>query len=323
MRIKVPVHVGMKAFYKVEFVHSVTGVVRPCSDWTENVMLTSGMKEMSHRGDWFTACQVGIDSIDPDAGFTSMPGWVAGTTGLNPLVQPTSGAQPDEPYYGWKQKTFRFPIGSISVATTINRVAVGWGIAQGEDNLVSLAKIVDVTGTPVAPNWQPDEYLDVTVEMRYYPPLIQVDSTVVLNSVTYDYSLKAMVTTSGAAWGSTIGSQIASYATTTSDWLAYDNNFGATIEDTPTGNTALSDTTADYTNAPAGVQSINFGMSVGPTAWNLATGLLFRSLGFKTTAGWYQIQFDSQASPGNGIPKTASFTMQVEFVMTWGQATIP
>ena len=323
MRIKIPFHVGMCAFYKVEFVHSVTGKVRPCSDWTENVMLTSGMKEMSHRGDWFTTCQVGIDAVDPNAGDTDMPGWVAGTS---TITVSSSSAQATAPFYGWKQKTFRFAVGSIVIATQINRVGVGWATAQG-DNLVSLAKIVDVTGTPVAPNWQPDEYLDVTVEMRYYPPLVDAEGTVDFNAVTYGYLLRASDANLGGAWGDVIGSQIVGWAQNVSDWLAWDNDIGATVDSTPTGLTAASDTFAVYTTAPAGVQSITFGLSVGPTAWNLATDKLFRCLTFKTTAGWYQIQWDdtgiSGTYTGNGIPKTTSFTMQVEFVMTWGQATIP
>lgn len=313
----------MRGIFKVESVHAETGKVTLLAEEAKNLLLTSGMREMSQRGSWLTSCQVGIDlSNDPDPSMTGMPGWVAGTSNIE---ENTVGAQPNPgPFYGYRRLRWRFPIGSISENKNINRVGAGWGTAN-DANLISLAKIVDSGGGETTPTWKADEYLDVSYEFRYYAPTVDATGTVTLNGLDYNYIIRAMAATDQAVWANGIGSQIQSTASVDSDWLAYDGDIGATIEDSPTGLTAESDNSNDYTIAPAGVQNISFGMNVGPgtndtDGWSLTTGKLLRSLRIKTTAGWYQVQFDAVLSAGNGVPKTDQLTMVMEFNLAWSEA---
>lgn len=324
----IPLQILVSGRFKVESTHPETGVTTLLQDWAKNTVLTSGMYEMSQSDGWMLACQVGIDETnDPDPSFTSMPGWVAGTT--NNLGS-TTGAQSSATYYGWRRTTFRFPIGSVSENTNINRVGVGWGTVSG-DNLTTLAKTVDIGGTPTAITWKADEYLDITYEFQYHVPTSDVTGTVVVDGVTYDYVVRAMAATSGSAWAIHIGNKIEAFSPYVDDWLAYDGDIGATVEDSPSGLVASSDNINSYTIAPLNVKYVDVGMNVGPgtddvDGWSLTTGKLLRSLRIKTTAGWYQVQFDDQTGGagapynGDGIPKTDQFTIASLFRLSWDEA---
>lgn len=311
---------GVRGRFKIESVHPETGKVTLLQDWANNTVLTSGMYQMSQRDGWMDACQVGIDeTFDPDPGFTAMPGWVAGTTTKQ---ENTTGAQPTAPFYGWRRTRFRFPIGSITENTNINRVGVGWDTQAG-DTLVTLAKTVDIDSNPTAITWKADEYLDVTYEFQYHPPTVDATGTVDFNGVTYNYIVRAMDATSDSAWGSRIGQKIQHYTPSNASWLAFNDDIGATIEDVPSGLTASSDNNNGYTIAPLNTKNVFVGMNVGPgtndvNGWSLTTGLLLRSLQITTTAGSYQVQFDNG---GSGVPKTDLLEMSVQFVLSWDEKT--
>lgn len=317
----IPLHIGIKTRYKFYGVDPETGAERELSGWCENILLTSGRNELANRN-WFTYCQVGTDSTLPAVGQTGLLGFVAGTNNVQETV---SNAQSSPPYYGWKRKRFRFNPGETS--GNLSEVAIAWAGTAGA-NCVTRALIVDINGDQTTVTPLPSEILDVVVEVRYYPPLTDATGTVVLNGVTYNYIVRAASVTSVGAWGNNIGEQIRSYAVTNSDWSAYDDDI-QTIDLAPNGVSTPSDNSNDYTNAYANNSyQIVFGMIVGPgvansSGWYVTTGKLLRSLYIKTYAGYYQVQFDSQASPGNGVPKTDSFTMQVQFVLGWSEQVIP
>ena len=64
------------------------------------------------------------------------------------------------------------------------------------------------------------EFLDLTYELRYYPPLIDVLGTITLDGVVYDTTLRAASVTNADYWGSIIGSQIAGINNTAGNvWL--------------------------------------------------------------------------------------------------------
>jgi hypothetical protein len=85
----------------------------------------------------------------------------------------------------------------------------------------------------------------------------------------------------------------------------------------------------DYTQAyQNNSYQIKFGMIVGPgtadvDGWYVTTGKLCRSIRVKTTAGWYQIQFDSQSNPGFGVPKDNTRTFTLQLVLGWQEQAIP
>ena len=313
MKIALP-PVGIQNRYKLISVHPETLEETELTGWFGNKILTTGRNEMAKRN-WFTAVQVGTDSTPPSESNTSMLGYVAGTSNIEESV---SGAQATADFYGWKRNRFRFPLGSISVNQNLNEVGIGWDTADG-DNLATRALIVDINGDQTTVTWKADEYLDVVVEVRYYPPLVDATGTVTINGVVYNYIMRAANVTSSSAWALGIGSKIESTANGVSDWSVYDDDIG-TIEQGPSGVATASDNDNDYTNAYAeNSYQITYGMNVGPSGWNSLTGKLLRSLLVKTTAGHYQIQFDNG---GNGVPKTDQFTMTTDFILGWTERGI-
>ena len=315
----IPINVGIKGFVKMEAVNSETGERRLLADWFPNTILFSGMAIMSDRSDWMNWCQVGTSDAAPAQSQTSLQGWLVGTNDVQSTV---TGAEATAPFFGKKEKVFRFAAltGSNQI---IKEVGVGWGDGDaGAGELISRALIVDITGTPIAPTWIVGELLDVTYELRYYPPLGDSTGQVTVNSVVYDYILRASAATDTTAWASRIGEAMGQVSIGTSDWSAYDDDISADITGTPStsGAPAPCDN-ADQFNVPVGIPDYTVGVAsnCGTTGWNLAAGI--RSLRIKTTAGNYQIQFNGPAD--ERIPKTTSFTMAIQSNLTWAEGTIP
>ena len=300
---EIPIHVTMKGFWKIEAVKP-DGEVYLLADWFPNLVTNSGRAAMKVQPFWMTHAQVGTDNQLPSVLDTNLPGWVAGTN--TTFGAGASGANGSIPWYGWKQRVWDFaPTGSNVI---LNEVAAGWGDgAGGSGNIVSRGLIVDITGTQVSVNWVAGETLRMTYEMRYYPPLNPVLGSIVLDGISYDYTLEALAVT-GTFWYAHIGELIGQYSLSVSDWSVW-NGGGVAIEAVPTGLTAACDN-ATQTNVDDGIP-YTMGMTVncGATGWNIAGG--FNLLRIRTTAGDYQLAFDTL------VPKTTNETMFFKFNISW------
>lgn len=303
---------GMKGFFRFQVWRPDIQLNRARIDtgWMANTILNSGRNVMSTEANWLTHCHVGTNSTAPTQSDTQLLGFIAAT---NTIVDTTSGTQTTMPYYGWKRKTFRFGVGAGQGGQNLSEAGVGWG--SSGSTLISRALIVDpdtqlpTTVTPLA-----DEILDVTYELRYYPPLTDSTNSVTLNGVNYDTTTRAAEVT-GDRWSDDIGFAIKEYKPFTSTWNAYDGALG-TLEQSPSGNTANhNDTTAitseSYVNNSYQTVLV---CPVGSAGWNLA-GLL-RSNRIGTTAGYYQCQYDSNPG-GNPVPKDNTFTMLMKWIISW------
>jgi hypothetical protein len=314
-------NVGIKTLYKVIGVNPVTGQERDLSAWSENTILTSGRNEMANR-DWFTYVQLGTDNTIPAATQTSLLGYVAGT---NTIIEDVKGTN-SSPYYGYRRKRFRFAAGVGLGGENLNEVAIGWAGTTGA-NIAARALLVDIDGNQTTVTPLTDELVDVIVEVRYYPPTTDVTGTVTLDGVTYNYIVRAAEVLNTSAWADSIGSQIESTAGFNSDWAAFDGDLG-TVEQSPNGLSVPSNNSNDYTQAyQNNSYQIKFGMIVGPgtadvDGWYVTTGKLCRSIRVTTTAGWYQIQFDSQSNPGFGVPKDDTRTFTLQLVLGWQEQVI-
>jgi hypothetical protein len=312
----------MKGFVKLESVNPYTGRRTVLADWFPNTLLRDGMRQMGQRGDWLTCCQVGSNNTLPDTLQTGLLGYVAGTDNIEENV---IGITTEAPYYGWRRIRWRYYPGSVS--GILAEVGVGWGTTAGA-NLTSRALIRNEVGTVVTVTPLIDEYLDVTYEFRYYVPTGDATGVVTLDGINYNYIARAVGATDLNAWANPIGSKIASTASVTTDWLGYDQDISDIVGSGPVAAlTADSENTNDYTIAPVNTQAVKVGIIVGPgtvegTAWILTSGKLLRAIRVKTTAGWYQVQFDSQSNPGFGVPKTNQKIMQMQFDLSWSEASI-
>lgn len=318
VKLKLDMQVRIQISFAISVFNEETGVERINIPWFGNTQLTSGRNEMADRS-WFTDCQVGTDNTPAAAGQTGLLGFIAGTDDIEETITAAEGSAP---FFGYKRKRFRYGSSSGIANENLNEVGIGWDKIDGP-YLTNRALIVDITGTPVTVTPLTGEIMDVWVEVRYYPPLSDSTGTVTLDGVIYNYICRAAAVTSKAAWADDIGLAIASKSSDPSHWSAYDGDIG-TIEQYPDGLATDSATSNDYTNAyQNNSYEIDFGMSSGPTGWNVLTGLLMRSLQFLTTAGHYQIQFDSQSNPGYGIPKTDQKILTLEFTLGWAEEIIP
>jgi hypothetical protein len=297
--------IGVKGFLRVRCIRP-DGQARIDTGWFPNLILDAGRNYMA-TDNFMTACQVGTDNTAPNVNQAALLGWVAGTT----TIQDTdTGNQVSvEPYYAWKRKLFRFPIGAT--VANLTEVGVGWGTSGS--TLLSRAFILDpVTQNPTTISPLANEFLEVQYELRYYPPTADVVlPSVVLNGITYDTITRAAEVNS-EHWTNGIGNKIV--ASPAINWVAYNGAIG-TILQNPSGTSGAvnngSIATAAYVNNSYEV-AVN--VNVPSLDWNVASGI--RSIRIRTTAGSFQTQFT--ANPGGApIPKSASFTMFMQWKLSW------
>jgi len=305
-------NLGMKGFLRFQ-VWRPDDVLNRCridTGFFPNTILNSGRNNMNTQSNWLTHCHVGTDSTVPTQSDTQLLGFVVATS---TVVANTEGTQASAPYYGWKRKTFRFAQGAGHGGQNLSEAGVGWG--SSGSTLVSRALIVDPdTQVPTTVTPLSDEILDVTYELRYYPPLVDDTDSITLDAVNYDTTVRAAEVT-GDRWSSDIGLSITEYAPFNSTWTAYDDVLG-TLEQSPSGNTANHDDAGNiyaesYVNNSYEIVLV---CPVGPTGWNLAGDM--RSSRIGTTAGYYQCQYDSNPG-GNPVPKDNTYTMTMKWILGW------
>ena len=304
-------NIGMKGFFRIQ-IRRPDGRVRFDSGFFPNTILNDGRNVMATRSDWTTYCQVGTGTTFPPdindrRNETALEAHHAGSNTLSGSI--LRGQAGVAPYFGWMRKTFRF--GAGTVAANLSEVGVGWG-ASGS-TLISRAQILDPTsGLPTTVTPLIDELLDVTYELRYYAPTVDVvGPQVTLNGELFDVTTRAASVT-GQYWSDGIGSAIG-VQTPAALYIAYTGNIGA-ITSTPSG-TSGANTTGSLTNASYSNNSYEIGLNcvVPSIEWNVGG---IRSILIRTTAGAYQSEF-SRVSDAAAIPKTSSFTMIMRWKLGW------
>jgi hypothetical protein len=307
----VPAHmtVSMQGFFRIQ-IRRPDGRIRLDTDWFPNTVLDSG-RNYAAVNNFMIACQVGTDNTAPNVNQTALLGYHAGTTDITVTDFGNQAVTP--PYYAWKRKTFRFPIGSV--AANLTEVGVGWGTTGS--TLFSRAFILDpITQNPTTITPLADELMDVQYELRYYPPDTDVVlPQVTLNGVTYDTITRAAEVNS-EFWYNGIGNKV--IANDTNNWTAFSGDIGTVLQNpsgTSDGNNNGSVGTAAYINNS---YQIDVHANVLSTDWNIGGGI--RSIRIRTTAGSFQTQFNS--NPGGAtIPKTNAYTMFMEWRLNWTALT--
>jgi len=148
----------------------------------ENLILDQGLDRIG-LGGVFNCCQVGSGSTAPVFGNTGLQTLVA--TKVSPETS-VAGSQDSAPYFGWLRQRYRFAEGDA--AGNLREVGIGWG-SSGQ--LFSRALIKDGAGDPTVITVLSDEVLDVTYEIRLYPPLVDQEFSVTIGGVTHDCVLRA------------------------------------------------------------------------------------------------------------------------------------
>ena len=309
---------GVKGFFKLEAINKFSGKKRLLADWFENKVLDSGRNEIAQRGQWASDgsfCQVGTDATIPVAGDTSLFGYIAGT---NVEQEHTFGAQATPPHFGWDRFTYRFPVGST--AANLSEAGVGWG-ASGA-TLFTRALIEDGAGNQITVTPLADEILDVSYELRYYPPLADSDGTILLDGVNYDTKTRASEVNNTTYWAENIGEQLGVENLLPNAFTAYDGDIGS-ITQSPSG------LTDDIEGVPLAAAYLNNSFqldiqaSCGINGW-LPTGDI-RCVTCTLKGGRYQTRFTATDGPniGGPVPKTNLQTMSLTWQLAWIEGTIP
>ena len=306
---------GVKGFMRLQTINKFSGKRRIDTGWFPNSVLFEGMNRMGTASDWFNYAQVGTNNTTPQQTDTGLLGYFAGT---NTVVENFRGATGSAPYYGYRQKRFRF--GAGTVAANLSEAGVGWSNVGA--TLWNRALIVDLNGDPTTVTPLADELLDLTAQIRYYPPLVDVTGVLEIEpGVNYNYLVRAAEVTNSDWWGNGVGTIVQHSCAYTSDWAAYDGEPG-TIVQNPNGVVSSIDYTSGvssnaYSNNSY-TRTMNF--NCGPTGWNPPGG--FRTFRVRTTAGSYQIRV-GKVSDDAVLNKTSGKVIDGQFQVSWSEATVP
>ena len=133
------------------------------TDWFKNIVLDTGLNQMS-VGTWIDRVRVGSGNSTPVASQTQLYNTIASTTTVLSGSESISKQTTTSPYYVAAKRTYRF--GEGVAAGNISEVGCGWGTGLA---LWNRALVKDLNGNPTTITVLSDEFLDVIVEVRYYP----------------------------------------------------------------------------------------------------------------------------------------------------------
>lgn len=271
--------------FQISAVNADTGESRFIAEF-ENLILDTGLERLG-VGQAINQCSVGSGSTAPVNTDTALQSFVATTS---TIIDQTNGAQATAPYFGWQRWVFRFPLGAA--AGNLSEVGIGWG-----SGLFSRALIKDSGGTPTTITVLSNEFLDVTYELRIYPPTTDSTNTVVIGGVTHTCVTRAALVTDSNYWSPGIMvANAASFGNSITGTIirARNGSLGA-ITSSPSG----SEGGGTYTNNAYSSNSkqksalIAFGLDQG----NLSGGI--SALLFNSSGGAYQISFSPAIAKDN------------------------
>ena len=133
------------------------------TEWFKNIVLDTGLNQMS-VGTWIDRVRVGSGNSTPVASQTQLDNTIASTTTVLIGSESVSKQTTTSPYYVAAKRTYRFEEGVA--AGNISEVGCGWGAGL---YLWNRALVKDLNGGPTTITVLSDEFLDVIVEVRYYP----------------------------------------------------------------------------------------------------------------------------------------------------------
>lgn len=283
--------------------------------WFHNTILDQGLDRIGSAASQTIVgyAQVGTGNTPPATTQTSLQSYLAGGGSGSPY--PTSIVNVGSPTYAavW---TWALQFAQGAVVGTISEVGVGWEQTSGS-NLFSRELIRDGGGNPITLSLTSFDQLTVYYELTVTPTVTDYTGSVVLDSITYNYTSRLLSASSfAAAVGAAIGQRLGAFQSF--DTYTYANAALVPITDnSPTGDfisagsvtsanvlsyipgSYYNDTTlfwdVDKANDPAGI-----------------TGIVPNN-GFGNAVR-YQIIF------GTPIPKTNTKTLSLTIRGSWSRA---
>ena len=290
----------LTGFYRI-VVRRPDQTPRTDTGWFANLVTDAGLNRIG-TGTWMDRCEVGTSNAAPSVNDTALAGPLAVTS---TLVSSTYGAQGSAPYYGYRTVTYSFAAGTAT--GNIAEVGVGWN-----GGLFSRALTVDGNGNPTQITVLADEELEVSYQVRIYPPLTDTVYTATLAGVSTTCTARAAAVTSGTpyAWGlQGVAIEICTNGITSSPQV-FSEAIG-TITSSPggtSGNSTGRSSAAYVNNSLERAFTANWPMANGNFTLGI-TAVQFHTTGF----GSYQIGFNPP------IMKTALDALSMGFKVTWSR----
>lgn len=309
--------VGLAGYVRMQVIRP-DGRVRKDTGWFRNLITNVGLDEVGGGNSSFAhTCVVGTGNLAPAETDTSLNAQIA-STGTRQSFQ--AGANQTADRYAFARGTFRFAAG----VATGNLAEVGF-LTNSSSVLWSRALILDGGGSPTTLTVLADEALDVTYEMRVYPNLSDVVSSMTVSGVDYDITIRASKVANWGLQSTGLGNW---FNFTTGHGFgacaAYNGSIGDIFND-PSGSAdnATSESNLGYTDGTYyrefttvwGLSDGNF--SPGITAFYLPTGTVSNS-GSVSQGTRQQVGIDG----GAFIPKTSSNNLSLAWRHTWARRSI-
>lgn len=293
--------VGLSGRFRLQ-VRGPDGELRKDTGWFNNLILNTGLNRIGTGSSVGARCQVGAGSTAPTVADTSLQSWIAGNDSTQSQTNGIVNAAGET--YSWARRTYRFNIGVA--AGNVSEVGVGWGSSGA--TLFSRALVLDGSGNPNTITVLSDEILDVTYELRFYPPSVDAAFSLTIAGVNYDFVARtALLVDDNWSPQSLLGSGMGSPSIN-----AYQGPIGA-ITAQPTGGGSLGSMTYDsYSN--------NSYQRTGIATFNVSSGNLSGGIGallFRTSGSWAM-----QFSVTPKIPKDNTKTFTIRVTTTWARKTL-
>ncbi len=288
------------------------GRPRRDSGWFNNLITDNGLDAVG-RGNFCDTWLVGTGNTTPQVTDTGLVNQVATATTVS---DSSTGSNQTADRYHFRTYTRRF----TAPGSNHNLQEAGIRL-NGANGLFSRALILDGGGSPTTFPWDADEALDMTYELRMYPPLTDATSVMTVASVDYDITVRA---SSVGSWGFSGGPGFDSGFSFGNGCTAYNGSIGA-VTSVPSGSTSSS---TSQSNSAYSVGSYErdcqsvFGLTDGNlaggiTAFQLRLGT-YSASGAQAGGTRFQIGIDG----GDNIPKTGSVNMSLGWRHSWARRTI-
>lgn len=286
-------------YYKIE-AFKLDGSRRVVADWFPNLITNVGLNQLG-LGGVITRMQVGSGSTPPAFTDTALAVLIGTTTDQQSRTYGDSGGVPT--WYGWTRYVYRFAPGVADGDLT----EVGIGTTTV---LFSRALILDGGGSPTTITILPEEYLDITYELRLYPPSGDVSTTITMSGASHDVVIRpsAIDNSSGSYWQcQTIGTN---GATQPPNVTFYSGDIGDQFS--IPGGTAYSGGNPAIRPYVANSLQRTWDITLALGSANSPTGL--RSVRIMHYSfGGYQVRFDPV------LMKTSSHVMTLPFTYSWAR----
>lgn len=315
-KVTIPIDVGAAGWFTISAVKDG----RVCRSKTfsdpmeigpfKNLILNGGMDRLAtntgNQSLVFGNFYVGTGTVPPAATNNQLTTQVGGATTASPVR--SAGVAPD--YYA---KTVFSGISAIGAFGNVNLTEIG--IGGSSTTLFSRALIADSAGNPVSFPINDDEQLQVSYELRIYPPLTDSSHTVNVSG-SRTVTVRAIGVASSAFWG-VDGAGVNGPAIGITnppggvDWFT--GGLGSLTATAATG-AAVSTPTGGRTITDNPYSSGSFSKS-GRISWNSAsansTTLRTNVVGFRI--GTFQVQYDPP------ISKDSTQTMYLDYQLSWSR----